>query len=785
MPPRCRGEDETTAATSAAKVVADHLRNAPDEERGWALRENPEITSAVPGISRLPNEDQFDEWAKIKVEALLGVVTGRDGTMNASLLGKIAEGERIHPPDLAELSESARPAMVKAREMVPNPQGIVRRGINWGFRRVMNPLVNMISRQPIWENEWERQWAFQEKLINGGVKDYDEGVNDALDQATQRVMRNVHNLTDRSQWTVTMRNWAPFYFAQEQAYRRMGRLLAENPRAFRQYQLMISNIANTGNAFNGKDGNGYFVFPGSGFLTGAPGVVSALSMLKVPMVNAQPIGMGWNMSASSVIFPLSAGVRPDLSPLVAVPTQALMGAVAHFLPAKLQSDATAVTDTVLGPNATESLISNLIPNTIIQRWLTGVNTGFDPRSLNSVAMQVLQNLDYENRLPNPAEMVADPNLAQQFVDRWRNQVQISYGVKAIIGALTPVSPEIQVQDWNLPTILQNDINSTGSLNKGVIKFLAAHPDATPYTVWQSTGAEGVDIPDSVAAENWIDSKMPLINNPKYGNAVLLLLPPNTNATYNANVYQEQIAQGFRVKLSPFNATGVNGEYPSYIDQLYINAGNAIVLDQWYPQYEKMLAASSGAQRAQLEQNWQTTTNNYAAQNPIWGTWWNANIKETYRGSLINQMKALLSGPDAHEVAGPIASMTRTLLSAYDAYTTTYDQDMIAGASTTELSFLTQQWKDNLEATSLAHPELVNVITGLFMSVSQPTAPVPATATGENQANPGIFTARSWRSAGGCNQYACCARPRPTAVPMTTPTTTPSLTRRDRLVANGG
>ena len=386
-------------------------------------------------------------------------------------------------------------------------------------------------------------------------------------------------------------------------------------------------------------------------------------------------------------------------------------------------------------------------------------------------MQVLQNLDYENRLPNPAEMVADPNLAQQFVDRWRNQVQISYGVKAIIGALTPVSPEIQVQDWNLPTILQNDINSTGSLNKGVIKFLAAHPDATPYTVWQSTGAEGVDIPDSVAAENWIDSKMPLINNPKYGNAVLLLLPPNTNATYNANVYQEQIAQGFRVKLSPFNATGVNGEYPSYIDQLYINAGNAIVLDQWYPQYEKMLAGTTGYQREQLEQNWQTTTSDYAAQNPIWGTWWNGDAKESYRGLLINQMKALLSGPDAHEVAGPIADQTRTLLAHYGAYQTTYDQDMLAGESTTDL---TQQWKDNLEATSLAHPDMVNVITGLFMSVTPPGA-VPSTAPGESQAEPGIFTARSWRSAGGTTSTAATTPAAPGAPAPTTTVPAPSLT----------
>ena len=69
------------------------------------------------------------------------------------------------------------------------------------------------------------------KPADDGVMDYDEAVNKALERATSRVLRNVHNLSDRTQWTVTLRNWAPsLSLRQEQAYRRMGRLLAEDPR---------------------------------------------------------------------------------------------------------------------------------------------------------------------------------------------------------------------------------------------------------------------------------------------------------------------------------------------------------------------------------------------------------------------------------------------------------------------------------------------------------------------------------------------------------------------------
>ena len=242
--------------------------------------------------------------------------------------------------ELADIPEVARPVLVKGRELLPATSGKVQEIANVGFRRVLNPMVNFLSRQPIFWNEFKRQWALVEPMVDKGYLDEDEAMSLANDRAVNRVLRNVHNLTDRTQWTVTLRNWAPFYFAQEQAYRRMGRLLAENPRAFRQYQLMISNIGNLGQIFQGKDGQGYFVLPGSGFLTSGSGgagleaagagailggaaagpvgaavgagaaglgVVGILSKLGIPFSTSSPIGMGWNLSASSVI-PLSRQV---------------------------------------------------------------------------------------------------------------------------------------------------------------------------------------------------------------------------------------------------------------------------------------------------------------------------------------------------------------------------------------------------------------------------------------------------------------------------------------------
>ena len=79
-------------------------------------------------------------------------------------------------------------------------------------------------------------------------------------------MRFVHNLHDRTQWTATMRNWVPFYFAQEQAYRAWAGFMVEDPGGFRRYQMMIAGIGNMTANMQDSNGNRYIAFPGSGFI---------------------------------------------------------------------------------------------------------------------------------------------------------------------------------------------------------------------------------------------------------------------------------------------------------------------------------------------------------------------------------------------------------------------------------------------------------------------------------------------------------------------------------------
>lgn len=734
-----RGESLDEATGHAADVAANYWRNADPAEQAKFIRSLPNFTSFADIAERPPAMDNFDEWGRVIAHNVRGAVRGNDGTLHVPLLNHIASGETTPEGELSAIPETSMPKVVKGREILPSGDSRMQRIASTGFRRLLNPMVDFLSRYPITFTEYKKQLDFLQGAVDKGVMDEEMARSLAQERAVNMVVRNIHNLTDRTQWTVTFRNWAPFYFAQEQAYRRFGRLLGEDPRAFRQYQLMITNMHDVGQVFGGQNGQGYFVAPGTGFLTG--GAVAAANAIGIPVETATPIGMGWNLSSSSVIFPLSAGFRPDIGPLISVPIAEIAQHFPEFLSPVLKADLSAAATTALGPSASEGLWSQMMPNTFVQRMLTATGT-LNQRSFNSTFMQTLATLDFENKLP-PAD--ANYRTMQAFVDRVRMQTRIMYVMKAMVGAWTPVSPEITDPLYNQFTSeLAAMITKTKSVAAGIQEFLHKYPDATPYTVFQSQNLTGATVPDSVAAEKWINEHYATIA--KYPTAALLLMPMNIGTKYNAAVYNEQIAQGLRSKMDPAQWTQ-GGAVPSYVDQLYIAAGNSIVLDQWLPQFEKAIAGMTGSQKYTAEQAFygdnqigSGTLGKYGLQNPVWWNWWSSDKRGTQRAEGIREMRALLSSKDIPN--SPIVDDARILLQGYDNYQNQLavgSQDGFVGESQ---SAINASWKDYLVATVKDKPDLTNLINGLFLSVSAPTV-APA---GISTLTPGVFSAKTWNKA---------------------------------------
>lgn len=570
--------------------------------------------------------DPHTSWAKVATENMLAAVTGKDGTVHNDLLQRIAAGDPASLPShkaLDAIDEVSRPVMVMGREYFPDSTSTLERFANVGYRRVISPIVNHMARDPVFFGEFKNQYRPLKAAVAAGHMTDDEAINLALTRSTAHMIKFVHNINERSQFAQLVRNAMPFYFAQEQAYKRVGRLLGENPAAFRRFQLILSGLNDIGHQTTDAGGNDWLVLPGTGWLgTHVPGI---LSRIGVPALGSLPVGFAGSLQSANVIFPFAEvgtqglmGLHPGMGPLVTIPVKALTSMFPSLTPQARG---------VIGDIAiSEPMWKQFVPNVFVQRALetAGGMAGAQSPGFQSAMMQAIQLLDYQQNLamdrwvkeghsptdPGAPRLVppsdAGPMEMQQFINRVKNHTVILYATKSLLGLVSPLSPQLKIEDYGLPEELRTLITKTGSINAATQQFLAKHPDATPWTVYQSHTNSAGSIPANVTAQNWINANMGLIQ--KYPYAAMYLMPP-APGNFDSAIYHEQIAQGLRVKDTPLQ----------FLQDLYIAAGNRQYFDVDKPAYEaaQKQYANDPAMLQTLAHRWQAYQQQQAAQNPVW------------------------------------------------------------------------------------------------------------------------------------------------------------------------
>jgi hypothetical protein len=684
-----------------------------------------------------PEWEPIDDWAQAITDGMKGDVHARGpgdggaGVLHTDLIQSVINGHVPNIEDLKAIDPSERPLEVKGRTVIPDGSGLPQRIANIGFRKILNPMVNILSRNQEFAVEYVQARRVLQDAVDRGIMTDDEAMIRAESQATTHTMRFVHNLHDRTQWTTTMRNWAPFYFAQEQAYRRMGRLLAEDPGAFRRYQMMIAGVAHLSANMQDGNGNQYIAFPGSGFI--GKGVADMMGLHGIMVGGVTPAAFGGSLSSANVIFPLSQGFKPDLGPVGIVPAQTLSTMFPElgkkypsFAP--ITNVAAGSLDYLTGNSGSQSqpIWEQLIPNAFVQRMLQAYNG--DDRSFNSSVMQAYQYLDYQQAqavtkwqkggekgpMPNivPAQTAPAPQ-RQAFIDKIRNYVRWLYVARAITGMVSPVSSEVEIQNFGFPQKLNDEITKAGSVNGGMSNFLTKYPDAVPWTVAQSivpsnvdaTQTAGISLSSSVPAEQWITANQAVLD--KYGVSALWLMPQLSNAKYSPTVYNEQIAQGLRVKDTP----------QQFLNQLYIAAGDNLYYEG-LTVHENALAAAGNDSAAKNEEYnaWDAWVKQVGAQYPIWYENFQSGTQAANTRDAITTLTKVFN--DNAAPAGEQTDLVKALLEQYQTAAAAYSQAGNQSSYSTQLSDqskVNDSWIQYLDTLETQVPALKPIIQSVFKS----------------------------------------------------------------------
>jgi hypothetical protein len=503
--------------------------------------------------------------------------------------------------------------------------------------------------------------------------------------------------------------------------------------------MMISAVGHVANTYKDGQGNQYITFPGSGYL--GKGIGQAMGMSGLMVGSVPPAQFGGSLSSSSVVFPLSTGALPELSPMAAIPAQQLS---TQFLQlGKRFPSFSPVTNTVVrglsavdnsGYTSDEGVLEQLIPNEFALRVVQDYEAQHgDDRAFNSTVMQVYNLLDYQQNLATEkwikdGQKGAPPNIVppqsasvmekQQFQDKVRNYVTTLYIARAITGLVSPISSEIEIQNYGMTDKLSNAISKAGSVNLGMQNFLLAHPAATPYTVAESfvpssvdpTKSSGYSLSSSVPAENWITQHQALVN--KYGPAALWLMPQLKDEKYSATVYNEQIAQGLRVKDTP----------QQYLTQLYVAAGD----DIYYKGLDSFEAAlqsvgSNSAEKNALYNKWDAYVKQLAVQYPVWHDDFTSGTRQDNALQAISNLQQIYAAKEAPN--DEQSTLVKQLLDAYDSISTEYHNAGNGVSYTEQLSNqskISTTWINGLNRVATAYPQLKPIIQSVFKNALKVT-----------------------------------------------------------------
>ena len=75
-----------------------------------------------------------------------GKVAGQHGVPHMDLLDSIANGHTPAMKDLEAIPPEGRPEAIKGRDLIPDGSSLPQRIANVGFKKLLNPMVNILSR---------------------------------------------------------------------------------------------------------------------------------------------------------------------------------------------------------------------------------------------------------------------------------------------------------------------------------------------------------------------------------------------------------------------------------------------------------------------------------------------------------------------------------------------------------------------------------------------------------------------------------------------------------------
>jgi len=658
------------------------------------------------------NELDIDDirYAREVLDRAKQLVTRRkDGKINKELLDKIRVNDPSAPlgkgintftisgkldlDDVRSIDIENLPLEYVGPELVPvveesqRTYNLMKNGWVWlGLANARLSRQPMALYESIRIRKQMRKSGFEQKFIDDwtkgtekGTLNYQIGVKAAKtelakaaeERAITQVLSYVDNPLIRSQGSFAIRNWARFYRAQEDFYRRLSRLVKYNPEAFARAAATFDGIDHNGFIQKDENGDAYFVYPMM-----APGykiMQAALAGMGIPQDFKVPFPVQFGGSVKMLTPSLNPdSILPTFSGPLAALSVTTLGNLISLPFQGSQQNVDTITGMVLGKYAVnQPLVSRLMPAHVNRAFALMSQDDRDSQYASAYRKAVTYLEASGNGLPKKLDANGNliaPSIAEReaYREKLKNATLAILATRFVYGFFAPASIQTELKsdmaEWVRDSGKSNwkDVwyklleKNNFDKDAAIAKWIELYPNQVPYTVSESDRKTVALFQSAEDSAKFVEDNQKLFNTYKEGAAFLI---PNEGA-FSYDAYRTMKTMGLRENKT--------------VEDHLVQVQAAADAEIYYERKNKLDATLSNIADPQIRkifrQQYNAWKDTYMAGRPMLEEYLGKGRERAVeRTRALDDLTAMLNDPKFKNIRSETQDVLRDMVNAYKNY----------------------------------------------------------------------------------------------------------------------
>ena len=538
-------------------------------------------------------------------------------------------------------------------------------------------------------NSYKRGITDEKALIKAEARAQKDLAEIVEERAAAQTLAYVDNPLVQSQLAFSGRNFARFYRATEDFYRRVYRVVRYNPESIARASLTYEGITHSGWIQHDDQGEPYFVYPGTQYVYKA--VQTAMTALGVPAEFKVPLPVQFGANLKMI----TPSLNPDSAiPTLAGPLSGLSVKVAtNLVDIFSPGAADTITTALLGKYAEDQpMVSAFLPAHVNRIYSAMSKDERDGQYASAMrkAMTYLEASDHGLQQKFNADGTPIPFTAKELEDyriKLKNTTMSILGLRVVYGFFAPASPSVQLKsdmkDWvrnngeaNFKQVWYGLLDKTGDYDKAMAEWVKYYPDQIPFTISESERSTTAYFRYAVESGDFVDNNQELFKENKQGAAFLI---PH-KAGYSWDAYKTMTDMGLRKNKT---VSDFLREVQTAADmQVYYEKKN---------QYEANLeSVGTDFERSQLRKEFTDWATIFKSGRPlVQEELAQGGQKAIERMNAYNDLTSMLSKKAAYKASPDTANALKKMVDLYESYKTSKQElEQFSGSQ-----FLSQMNKD--------------------------------------------------------------------------------------------